>query len=339
MRDLDEHATRAPQKLLEVRELSVHFPVTKGVIFRRDVGAIRAVDGVDVSIGRGESLGLVGESGSGKSTIGRAILGLYRPTSGSVVFDGSDLADLNNRAMSRVRRRIQMIFQDPYSSLDPRMKVGPIVSEPLDIFGIGSRRARTERVHELLRVVGLHASFADRYPHEFSGGQRQRIGIARALAVSPDLIVADEPVSSLDVSVQAQLINLLVRLRDELGLSYLFIAHDLAVVRQVADRVAVMYLGKIVEIGKWSKLYEEPLHPYTKALLSAVPVPDPKIEKRRNRIVLEGEIPSPASPPSGCSFHTRCWLRKQLGDPEVCVHVDPDLTSYAADHSASCHFI
>jgi len=324
--------------LLSVRDLKMWFPITSGIILERHVGDVRAVDGVSFDIVRGETLGLVGESGCGKSTTGRAILRLYRPTGGSVVFDGVELTTLEGDRLRRMRRRMQMIFQDPYASLNPRMTVGGIVGEPLSIHGIGTRREQQERVAELLDVVGLNPNFLNRYPHEFSGGQRQRIGVARALAVNPDLIVADEPVSALDVSIQAQIINLLEKLQDEFHLTYMFIAHDLSVVRHVSDWIAVMYLGGIVELVRSRELYERPLHPYSVALLSAVPIPDPVVEGRRRRIILSGDVPSPANPPAGCRFHTRCWLRERLGKPERCVAERPVLQALDGDHQVACHF-
>jgi oligopeptide/dipeptide ABC transporter ATP-binding protein len=327
--------------LLNVEGLRVYFPIVSGVL-RRRTGWVRAVDGVTFGIRRAETLGLVGESGSGKTTIGRAIVRIAPPYEGSIRLDGDDLLALRGEALRRRRRRFQMVFQDPYSSLDPRQTVGDILAEPLRVHDLASGSARQERVAELLRLVGLDPAFVERYPHEFSGGQRQRIGIARALAVEPDLIVCDEPISALDVSIQAQVINLFERLQRDLGLTYLFIAHDLAVVRHIADRVAVMYLGKIVEIAPADVLYAEPLHPYTVALLSAVPVPDAAAERSRRRIILTGDIPSPAAPPDGCRFHTRCWLRERLGNPEVCATTEPPLESSALTapgQTVACHFV
>jgi oligopeptide transport system ATP-binding protein len=303
------------------------------VIFQRKVGAVRAVDGLSFFIRKGETLGLVGESGCGKSTTGRAILQLYRPTSGSVQFEGVELTRLKGEALRKMRRQVQMIFQDPYASLNPRMTVGSIIGEPLDIHGLARGREKQQRVEELLRVVGLNPYFANRYPHEFSGGQRQRIGIARALAVNPSFIVCDEPISALDVSIQAQIINLLEELQDEFGLTYLFIAHDLSVVRHISDRIAVMYLGKIVELADRLELYEQPLHPYTKALLSAVPIPDPTIERKRERIILTGDVPSPVNPPPGCRFHTRCPLADT-----ICREQEPEFREVTPGHWAACHF-
>ena len=291
--------------LVSVTDMEVYFPVTAGLLVQRKVADVKAVDGVTFSVKKGETLGLVGESGCGKSTTGKAILQLNRPTAGSVEFEGTDLTQVKGRSLRQFRRRMQMIFQDPYASLNPRMSVGSIVSEPLTIHGL-AKGHRKERVEELLQTVGLNPYFASRYPHEFSGGQRQRIGIARALAVEPEFIVCDEPVSALDVSIQAQIINLLQDLQEEFGLTYLFIAHDLSVVRHISDRVAVMYLGHIMEITDRDQIFENPLHPYTKALLSAVPIPDPALERERERIILTGDVPSPLSPPSGCVFHTRC---------------------------------
>ena len=326
------------EPVVAVRNLVVHFPILRGAIFRRAIGSIQAVDDVSFSIRRGETLGLVGESGSGKSTTGRAILQLVRPTSGSVRLLGDELANQPARVVRQARQRMQIIFQDPYASLDPRMSVADIIREPLDIFGMGSKAERRARVRELLGLVGLQAGFADRYPHEFSGGQRQRIGIARAIALRPAFIVCDEPVSALDVSIQAQVINLLEELQERFRISYLFIAHDLAVVRHIADRVAVMYMGEIAEIAPRDDIYASPSHPYTQALLSAVPIPDPPIERRRKRIILSGDIPSPSNPPAGCRFHTRCWLREQLGSPERCQEERPRLRVLDGGHAVACHF-
>jgi len=292
--------------LVKVEGLKVYFPVTSGIIFQRKVADVRAVDGISFEIRRGETLGLVGESGCGKSTTGKAILQLTRPTEGSVIFDGTDLTKVKGGELRRFRRRMQMIFQDPYASLNPRMSVGSIISEPLTIHKLASGKEKKERVQQLLQTVGLNPYFANRFPHEFSGGQRQRIGIARALAVQPDFIVCDEPVSALDVSIQAQIINLLQDLQDQFGLTYLFIAHDLSVVRHISDRVGVMYLGHLMELTDRDSIFENPHHPYTKALLSAVPIPDPDVERKRERIILLGDVPSPLRPPPGCVFHTRC---------------------------------
>ncbi len=320
------------QPLLDVKNLVMHFPLTQGIIFQRKVGSVQAVDGVSFSVKRGETLGLVGESGCGKSTTGRAILQLYKPTEGQVVFNGNDLTQLDGSQMRRMRRHLQMIFQDPYASLNPRMTVGNIISEPMQIHKLVPKGQRTQRVQELLQTVGLNPYFANRYPHEFSGGQRQRIGIARALAANPDFIVCDEPVSALDVSIQAQIVNLLEDLQEQFGLTYLFIAHDLSVVRHISDRVAVMYLGKIVEMANRNDLYDDPLHPYTKALLSAVPIPDPVIEKRRERIILSGDVPSPINPPTGCHFHTRCPYMMP-----VCKQIDPIFADQGNGHFVACH--
>jgi oligopeptide transport system ATP-binding protein len=318
--------------LLEVRDLVKHFAVGGGML-SKPAGRVRAIDGVSFSLHKGETLGLVGESGCGKTTTGRCILQLERPTSGSIVFEGIDLVSLDSAALRAVRRRIQVIFQDPYSSLNPRMTVAQILGEPLKVHGIVRDRGERElRVRELLGQVGLLPQHGERYPHQLSGGQRQRVGIARALAMQPALIVCDEPVSALDVSIQAQIINLLEQLQAELGLTYLFIAHDLSVVRHISDRVAVMYLGKIVEIADRRALYEEPLHPYTQALLSAVPIPDPKIEAQRQRTVLRGEVPSPLNPPAGCVFHPRCPLAVSRCSAEV-----PMLREVRPNHWAACH--
>jgi oligopeptide transport system ATP-binding protein len=319
--------------LLEVRNLKMYFPITQGIIIQRHVGDIKAVDGITFAIHKGETLGLVGESGCGKSTTGRAILQLYRPTSGHVIFNKDDLTELKGEALRRKRRQMQMIFQDPYASLNPRMTVGNIIGEPLEVHNIyRSKAERRERVQELLKVVGLNPYFVNRYPHEFSGGQRQRIGVARALAVNPEFIVCDEPISALDVSIQAQIINMLEDLQAEFGLTYLFIAHDLSVVRHISDRIAVMYLGKLAELAERDDLYEKPLHPYTQALLSAVPIPDPSIEEKRQRIILEGDVPSPAHPPKGCNFCTRC---PRVMD--ICYEVDPEFRDLGGEHWVACH--
>ena len=321
--------------LLEVNDLKMYFPVTKGILIQRKVADVKAVDGVSFTIKRGETLGLVGESGCGKSTTGRAILQLYRPTAGSVKFEGKELTTLKGEELRRQRRKMQMIFQDPYASLNPRMTVGNIIGEPLEVHNIAKGREKRERVQELLRVVGLNPYFVNRYPHEFSGGQRQRIGVARALALNPDFIVCDEPISALDVSIQAQIVNMLKELQIEFGLTYLFIAHDLSMVRYISDRIAVMYLGKIVELTDYESLYENPQHPYTQALLSAVPIPDPYIEEKRTRIILEGDVPSPINPPSGCNFRTRC---PRVMD--ICAEADPEWKNIGTEereHWVACH--
>jgi oligopeptide transport system ATP-binding protein len=317
--------------LIQVRNLKMHFPITRGLLFQRKVGAIKAVDGISFEIKRGETLGLVGESGCGKSTTGRAILQLYRPTAGEVFFEGDNLTKLSGERMRRMRRRMQMIFQDPYASLNPRMTVGDIIGEPLVVHNISSGQSRRERVQELLRIVGLNPYFVNRYPHEFSGGQRQRIGVARALAVQPDFIVCDEPISALDVSIQAQIINLLEELQAQFNLTYLFIAHDLSVVRHISDRIAVMYLGKIVELTGRKELYDRPLHPYTQALLSAVPIPDPVVEEKRRRVILEGDVPSPANPPLGCHFCTRCPVVM-----DICKEQEPEFVDVGGGHWVAC---
>lgn len=322
----------AGEALLRIRELEMHFPITQGIVFQRQVGSIRAVDGLTFDLMQGETLGLVGESGCGKSTTGRAILQLHRPTKGSVQFEGVELTQISGSELRRMRRRMQMIFQDPYASLNPRMTVGSIVSEPLEVHNLGSSRAeRQERVQELLEIVGLNPYFVNRYPHEFSGGQRQRIGVARALAVNPSFIVCDEPISALDVSIQAQVINLLEDLQAEMGLTYLFIAHDLSVVRHISTRIAVMYLGKIVELAERAELYDRPKHPYTEALLSAVPIPDPTVEAQRQHIILEGDVPNPAAPPQGCNFCTRC---PQAMD--ICHEQEPEFKDLGGGHYAAC---
>jgi len=324
--------------LVEVDQLKVYFPIRAG-IFKTIKGTVKAVDDISFEVRRGETLGLVGESGCGKSTTGRAMIRLREPTAGTVKFDGVELTSLKPNDLRRLRRRMQIIFQDPYGSLDPRMTVGSIISEPLETHRLAKGEGKRERVSELLKMVGLDPSYVNRYPHEFSGGQRQRIGVARALAVEPEFIVCDEPISALDVSIQAQVLNLLTDLRDRLGLTYLFIAHDLSVVKHISDRVAVMYLGKIVEIGPPDTIYAAPGHPYTRALLSAVPVPDPQSERRRRRVILTGDVPSPANPPSGCRFHTRCWLYENLGKPENCRTIDPPLREVGGpDQKAACHY-
>lgn len=328
-----EAAIARSSPLIEVRGLYKYFPIHAG-LFSRHVGDVKAVDGVDFTIAPGETLGLVGESGSGKTTIGRLILRLLAQTRGKIFFNGADITDVGRTEMRHLRREIQIIFQDPFASLNPRMTVGDIVSEPLHIHNIARGKAATARVDELLRLVGLQPYHANRFPHEFSGGQRQRIGIARALAVEPKFIVCDEPVSALDVSIQAQVINLLEDLQQQLGLTYLFIAHDLSVVRHISTRIAVMYVGKIVELAGRDALYERPLHPYTQALLSAIPIPDPSVDARRKRIVLTGDIPSPVNPPSGCRFHTRCPVAF-----ERCRVEEPAFVEYANGHSTACHWV
>ena len=321
------------QLLLRAEHVKKYFPIRSGVLLQREVARVHAVDDVSIELRTGETLGLVGESGCGKSTLARCIARLYPLTAGSVVFEGQDISRLSRRQLRPVRRELQMVFQDPYASLNPRKRVGEILSEPLRIHRHGNRDEIKRRVRELLELVGLSPEHINRYPHEFSGGQRQRIGVARALALHPKLIIADEPVSALDVSIQAQVINLLDDLQDELSLTYVFIAHDLGVVRHVSDRIAVMYLGKIVEVSPAEELYHRPIHPYTEALLSAVPIPDPDLSARRERIVLEGDVPSPISPPSGCRFHPRCRYAT-----EICAQEEPPLVAHgAAGHVAACH--
>jgi oligopeptide transport system ATP-binding protein len=321
------------EALVQVKDLKMHFPIRAGVL-NRTVGAVKAVDGVTFDIMKGETLGLVGESGCGKTTAGRAILQLYRPTGGAVAFKGVDLSRESPEALRRTRRHMQMIFQDPYASLNPQMRVGEIIGRPLRVHGlVKSRAEERDRVTELMQQVGLNVSYRDRFPHEFSGGQRQRIGIARALATSPDFIVCDEAISALDVSIQAQIINLLEQLRDELGLTYLFIAHDLSMVRYISTRVGVMYLGKMMELAPSDALYEEPRHPYTRALLSAIPIPDPPLERQRQRMLLEGDLPSPANPPKGCRFSTRCPMATDL-----CRAAEPEFREVSTGHWAACHF-
>ena len=324
----------AEEVLIKVRDLKKYFPITRGMIFSRHVGDTKAVDGVSFDIFRGETLGLVGESGCGKTTTGRTLLQLYEPTGGSVIYNDRDLLTMGAREMRRMRHKIQIIFQDPYASLNPRLTVGSIVGEPLEIHHIARGKELKERVAELLYLVGLRPDFINRYPHEFSGGQRQRIGIARALALDPEFIVCDEPISALDVSIQAQVVNLLEDLQDKLGLTYLFIAHDLSMVQHISDRVAVMYLGKIVELADRNTLYKDPQHPYTQALLSAVPIPDPVVEEKRQRIVLEGDVPSPSNPPLGCNFHPRCRYSMS-----ICSEQEPELVEIAPGHYCACHLV
>jgi len=327
-------ATMAQREvLLRVDGLKKYFPIRRGV-FQRRVGAVRAVDGVSFEVYRGETLGLVGESGCGKTTTGRTIIRLYEPTDGHVYFEGVDLATIKGAQLRQMRRRMQMIFQDPYASLSPRMSVLGIVGEPLEVHRVARGAEKKKRVAELLEVVGMDPAFMNRYPHEFSGGQRQRIGLARALALNPDLIICDEPISALDVSIQAQVVNLLEDLQEKLGLTYIFIAHDLSMVRHISNRVAVMYLGKIVELTDRDTLYANPLHPYTQALLSAVPVPDPFIEEKRQRIILEGDLPSPANPPVGCNFNTRCPVAI-----DRCFEAEPDFIQVEEEHYCACHLV
>ena len=317
--------------LVEVEDLYMYFPVTAGVM-RRKIGDVKAVDGVSFNIKKGETLGLVGESGCGKTTTGRCILRLYEPTGGKVTFEGQDLTALNQRNLRSIRKNMQLVFQDPYASLDPRMTAGDIIGEPMLVHQLVSGKEYKGQVDELFRLVQLEPYMADRYPHEFSGGQRQRLGIARALATRPSLIVCDEPVSALDVSIQTQIITLLMRLRQELGLTYLFIAHDLSVVRYISDRVAVMYLGRVVEITDSDELYDNPLHPYTQALLSAVPIPDPVVDRQRKRVLLAGDVPSPVNPPSGCTFHPRCHQAI-----DICKEQSPEFRNVGSEHWVSCH--
>ncbi|MFJ8820461.1 ABC transporter ATP-binding protein [Streptomyces sp. NPDC102467] len=331
------------EPLLEVQGLVKHYPLTQGILIKKQVGAVKAVDGVDFELGQGETLGIVGESGCGKSTVAKMLVNLERPTAGVIKYKGEDITRLSGRALKAVRRNIQMVFQDPYTSLNPRMTVGDIIGEPYEIHPeVAPKGDRRKRVQDLLDVVGLNPEYINRYPHQFSGGQRQRIGIARGLALRPEIIVADEPVSALDVSVQAQVINLLDRLQNEFDLSYVFIAHDLSIVRHISDRVGVMYLGRIVEIGSDEEIYEHPTHPYTQALLSAVPVPDPAARERRERIILTGDVPSPANPPSGCRFRTRCWKAQQRCADEVPLLAVPAVfrlgDSGPAQHPSACHF-
>ncbi|GIH64441.1 MULTISPECIES: ABC transporter ATP-binding protein [Microbispora] len=323
------------ESILEVRDLVKHFPLTQGIVVKRQIGAIKAVDGVSFDLHRGETLGIVGESGCGKSTLAKLLMALERPTSGSVRVHGRDITTARGAELKRMRRNIQMVMQDPYTSLNPRMTVGDIVGEPFEIHSdVVPKGGRRRRVQELLEVVGLNPDHINRYPHQFSGGQRQRIGIARGLALQPEIIICDEPVSALDVSIQAQVMNLLERLQNEFDLAYIFIAHDLSVVRHISDRVAVMYLGKIVELGSDAEIYDSPTHPYTQALLSAVPVPDPEGRETRQRIILQGDPPSPANPPSGCHFRTRCWKAQ-----DICAEQTPALEARpGSGHPSACHF-
>jgi oligopeptide/dipeptide ABC transporter ATP-binding protein len=324
----------ASKTLVDVRDLKMHFPLTQGIIFQRVIGYVRAVDGISFSIERGQTMGLVGESGSGKTTIGRTIVRLYKPTAGQMLFGDKDLATMGGEELRLARQRIQMVFQDPFASLNPRYTIGSLIAEPMHIYKVASGAEIRDRTAELLRVVGLRPEYIDRYPHEFSGGQRQRIAVARALSINPEFIIADEPVSALDVSIRAQVLNLLQRLQQQFNLTYLFVSHDLSVVRHVADRIAVMYLGKIVELSDRDELYAAPKHPYTKALLSAIPIPDPQIEKRRKRIILSGDLPSPINIPSGCRFHTRCPMAQQ-----ICREVEPVYEAKEGrEHYAACHF-
>ena len=335
VQDYAPQATTAGQDdeiLLDIKNLKMYFPVTSGMLFQRTVAHVKAVDDVSFSVKRGETLGLVGESGCGKTTTGRCILQLYKPTSGQVIFEGQDLTQLGTKQMRAMRRQMQVIFQDPYSSLNPRMTAGNIIGEPLIVHGlVRGKNEYRERVADLLVNVGLNPYMADRFPHEFSGGQRQRIGVARALSVSPQFIVADEPVSALDVSIQAQIINLLEELQEQFNLTYLFIAHDLSVVRHISDRVGVMYLGHLVEIAERNEIYRNPIHPYTRALLSAVPIPDPVLDAQRERVLLSGEVPSPLNPPSGCVFHPRCPIAD-----DSCNRVLPELREVSSEHWAAC---
>ncbi|MFJ7629976.1 ABC transporter ATP-binding protein [Streptomyces sp. NPDC097595] len=337
-----ESAYAGGEPILEVRDLVKHYPLTQGILIKKQVGAVKAVDGVTFDLGAGETLGVVGESGCGKSTVARLLVQLEKPTSGAIRYKGEDITKLSGRALKAVRRNIQMVFQDPYTSLNPRMTVGDIIGEPYEIHPeVAPKGDRRRKVQELLDVVGLNPEYINRYPHQFSGGQRQRIGIARGLALNPEIIVADEPVSALDVSVQAQVVNLLDRLQAEFNLSYVFIAHDLSIVRHISDRVGVMYLGRFVEIGTDAEIYEHPTHPYTQALLSAVPVPDPAAREFRERIILHGDVPSPANPPSGCRFRTRCWKAQERCELEVPLLAVPAVfqdVDTPARHASACHF-
>jgi oligopeptide transport system ATP-binding protein len=321
-------------ELVRVENLTKHFPIMRGLIIQRQVAAVQAVESVNFTIYEGETLGLVGESGSGKTTVGRTLLQLHRPTSGKVYYRDQDLTAMKGEEMRRARRHMQMVFQDPYASLNPRMTIGNIISEPLEVHGIGNGKERKTRVQELLQLVGLSHYFVNRYPHEFSGGQRQRIGVARALALQPDFLVLDEPISALDVSIQAQVVNLLEQLQEDFGLTYLFIAHDLSMVRHICDRTAVMYLGKIVEVASRDEFYGNPLHPYAIALLSAVPIPDPVKEMQRKRIILEGDVPSPVDPPSGCRFNPRCPVAI-----DICTEIEPEWREISPGHWVACHVV
>ncbi len=322
-----------PETLLKVQDLKMHFPIYRGV-FQRQVGAVHAVDGISFDVFRGETLGLVGESGCGKSTTGRTILQLYKPTAGDIFFEDVNLAKLKGEEMRAMRRKMQMIFQDPYASLNPRMTVGEIVGEPLIVHNVAAGKEVHDRVAHLLELVGLNPSFATRYPHEFSGGQRQRVGVARALALQPSFIICDEPISALDVSIQAQVVNLLEELQEQFNLTYLFIAHDLSMVRHISKRVAVMYLGVVVELADRDELYRQPLHPYTQALLSAVPIPDPVADANRKRVILEGDVPSPVNPPSGCRFRTRCPIAEK-----ICAEQRPEFREVQPGHLVACHLV
>ncbi|MFE1321264.1 ABC transporter ATP-binding protein [Kitasatospora phosalacinea] len=327
------------EPILEVRDLVKHYPLTQGVLFKKQVGAVKAVDGISFTLHKGETLGIVGESGCGKSTLAKVLMNLERATAGQVLYKGEDISRLSGAALKAVRRNIQMVFQDPYTSLNPRMTVGDIIGEPFEIHPeVAPKGDRRKAVQDLLDVVGLNPEYINRYPHQFSGGQRQRIGIARGLALRPEVIICDEPVSALDVSVQAQVINLLEQLQQEFELSYMFIAHDLSIVRHISDRVGVMYLGKMVEIGSDLEIYDHATHPYTQALLSAVPVPDPNDREKRERIILSGDIPSPANPPSGCRFRTRCWKAEERCSTELPLLAVPELLAGAARHESACHF-
>ncbi|QKW21398.1 dipeptide ABC transporter ATP-binding protein [Kitasatospora sp. NA04385] len=327
------------EPILEVRDLVKHYPLTQGVLFKKQVGAVKAVDGISFTLRKGETLGIVGESGCGKSTLAKVLMNLERATAGQVLYKGEDISRLSGSALKAVRRNIQMVFQDPYTSLNPRMTVGDIIGEPYEIHPeVAPKGDRRKAVQDLLDVVGLNPEYINRYPHQFSGGQRQRIGIARGLALKPEVIICDEPVSALDVSVQAQVINLLEQLQQDFELSYMFIAHDLSIVRHISDRVGVMYLGKMVEIGTDLEIYDHATHPYTQALLSAVPVPDPSDRENRERIILSGDIPSPANPPSGCRFRTRCWKAEERCSTEVPLLAVPELPAGGARHESACHF-